>query len=45
MCIRDRDYLVVDTFDYRYIDFGNPLYIVSMDGIDLNDIIHKVFLP
>lgn len=38
-----KDYLVVDTFDYRYIDFGNPLYIVSMDGIDLNDIIHKVF--
>lgn len=40
-----KDYLVVDSFQYRYIDFGNPLYIVSMDGIDLNDIIHKVFLP
>lgn len=38
-----KDYLVVDSFQYRYIDFGNPLYIVSMDGIDLNDIIHKVF--
>lgn len=40
-----KNYLVVDSFQYRYIDFGNPLYIVSMDGMDLNDIIHKVFLP
>lgn len=38
-----KDYLVVDSFQYRYIDFGNPLYIVSMDGIDLNDIMHKIF--
>ena len=38
-----KDYLVIDTFEYRYIDFGNPLYIVSMDGMDLNDIIHKIF--
>lgn len=37
------NYLVVDTFEYRYIDFGNPLYIVSMDGMNLNETIHRMF--
>lgn len=37
------DYLVVDTFEYRYIDFGNPLYLVSMDGMNINDVTHKLF--
>lgn len=37
------DYLVVDTFEYRYIDFGNPLYIVSMDSMNLNETIRRMF--